>query len=95
MVPLLWSRRFRPELNPHQPAGWSLSKTIAALIQWAGYPIAIYSISVFEKQITETASLRAELGAFEMAVQRGDVVKDVGCLSAGAWKHVPWGLLRG
>lgn len=94
VAPLLRFRCSRLGLNSHQPLGLGLSKFAACLLQWAGYPIAIYSIAASEKQITETTSLREDLGVMETEVQEGARVKDVDGLSAESWKHIPWALLR-
>ncbi|AEO63192.1 uncharacterized protein THITE_154692 [Thermothielavioides terrestris NRRL 8126] len=100
LVPLLLSPqqslgRFRLQANNvRQPLVLGISNIFCYLLQWSGYPIAVYNIFASEKSIAETARFRQRLGALETAVQQGVNVEAPFCLSETSWEGIPWDVLR-
>ncbi|KAI8711238.1 hypothetical protein NCS52_01499700 [Fusarium sp. LHS14.1] len=87
---------FRYRLGPvqHPSPLTVVPGTVFHILQWSGYPIALYSIATFEKGITETTSLREGLQAIEREVESGLEVQSTTCFETTTWDYITWESIR-
>lgn len=64
------------------------------LLPWAGYPVAIYMVATFEKQLSTTAYVLEHLEVMEREVTEGAEVRSVECLDDDIWAWLPWKMWR-
>ena len=87
--------RHRPGLGQHPPRMMGMSSTVLYLLQWSGYPIAIYSIATFKKRISKTTSLREGLNVMETEVENSLELQSTACFETATWDYIPWELSTG
>ena len=85
--------RYRPGLGHHPSWMTGISGTVLYLLQWSGYPIAIYSIASSEKRITETTNLREGLNVIETEVENGLEPQSTAYFETATWDYIPWELV--
>lgn len=68
----------------------SIPGLLLYLLQWLGYPVAMYNIASCERSIAATVFLRKGLMAMELEVRNGIDAQSIDCLRAGIWDHIPW-----
>ncbi|KAK5995010.1 hypothetical protein PT974_03400 [Cladobotryum mycophilum] len=68
--------------------------TVLYMLQWFGYPIALYRIGTFEKGIAKLGSLREGLKAIERQVDGFRKAQSTACFDGATWNYIPWRLVR-
>lgn len=84
LLPLVaYLRRFCP--TPFYDVPASIVAVLVSVLPWWGYPVAIYFIATFEKQILDNTRLQEELKALEMKIEGGLEVPSTKFFEEATW----------